>query len=237
LDEKISPEDSKVSQGAMQDLISQERFEIEVLDRLNSGRFLAPLGFVGGTMLRLCCGSNRFSVDMDFWFARKVDYPDYFKRCRRLLNEHYQIRDVANKFHTVLFELTSSDYPRGLKIEMRKVNRDFRFTEAIAFSPYSDRQVRVKALSLKDMLAEKVKALLQRREIRDAFDLEFILRRGVKLEIDAQALRKVLTVVDSFGEKDYQVKLGSLLGAEDRRYYRKNRFEYLVSAIKDTLLR
>lgn len=221
----------------MQDLIRQERFEMEVLDRLNSGRFLVPLGFVGGTMLRLCYGSNRFSVDLDFWFAREVDYPDYFEKCRGLLNEHYQIRDAANKFHTILFELTSSEYPRGLKIEIRKVNKDFRFAEAIAFSQHSDRQVRVKVLSLKDMLAEKMNALLQRGEIRDAFDLEFILRRGVKLEVDAKMLEKVLTVIDSFEKKDYQVKLGSLLGAEDRRYYRENRFEYLVSAIRGILLR
>ncbi len=209
---------------------------MEVLDRLNSGRFLVPLGFVGGTMLRLCYGSNRFSVDLDFWFAREIDYPDYFKKCRGLFSKYYQIRDAANKFHTILFELASPEYPRGFKIEMRKGDKSFRFTETIAFSQYSDLQVRVKVLSLEDMLAEKMKALLQRGEIRDAFDLEFILRRGVKLEVDARMLEKVLTVVDSFKEKDYQVKLGSSLGAENRRYYRKNRFEYLVSAIKGILL-
>jgi predicted nucleotidyltransferase component of viral defense system len=51
----------------MQDLIKQEQFEIEVLDRLKSGRFLDNLIFTGGTMLRLCYGLNRFSVDLDFW--------------------------------------------------------------------------------------------------------------------------------------------------------------------------
>jgi len=32
----------------------QERFELEVLDRLNSGKFLTQIIFGGGTMLRLC---------------------------------------------------------------------------------------------------------------------------------------------------------------------------------------
>jgi len=50
----------------MQDLIMQERFELEVLDRLNSGKFLTHIVFCGGTMLRLCHNLNRFSVDLDF---------------------------------------------------------------------------------------------------------------------------------------------------------------------------
>ena len=51
----------------MQDLIKQEQFELEVLDRLQSGRFLDRLVFGGGTMLRLCYGLGRYSVDLDFW--------------------------------------------------------------------------------------------------------------------------------------------------------------------------
>jgi len=51
----------------MRDLIAQERFELEVLDRLKRGRFLERLVFGGGTMLRLCHGLNRYSVDLDFW--------------------------------------------------------------------------------------------------------------------------------------------------------------------------
>ena len=54
----------------MQDLIKQEQFELEVLDRLKSGRFLDRLVFGGGTMLRLCFGLDRYSVDLDFWLLR-----------------------------------------------------------------------------------------------------------------------------------------------------------------------
>ena len=57
----------------------QEQFEIEVLDRLNSGKFLNKLIFVGGTMLRLCFDLNRFSVDLDFWLVQGVDQNELFK--------------------------------------------------------------------------------------------------------------------------------------------------------------
>ncbi|MCS7164428.1 MAG: nucleotidyl transferase AbiEii/AbiGii toxin family protein [Thermodesulfovibrio sp.] len=50
----------------MQDSVKQEQFEIEVLDRLKSGKFLDSLIFTGGTMLRLCYGLNRFSFGLDF---------------------------------------------------------------------------------------------------------------------------------------------------------------------------
>ncbi len=55
----------------MQDLVKQEQFEIEVLDRLKSGKFLDVLIFTGGTMLRLCYGLNRYSLDLGFWLYKK----------------------------------------------------------------------------------------------------------------------------------------------------------------------
>jgi len=86
----------------MQDLIKQEQFEIEVLDRLKSGRFLDNLIFTGGTMLRLCYGLNRFSVDLDFWLYKKIDTGKYFNQLKELLSKYYSIRDAENKFYLTL---------------------------------------------------------------------------------------------------------------------------------------
>lgn len=58
----------------MQDLIKQEHFEIEVLEHLNSKRLLTNLVFTGGTMLRLCWGLARYSVDLDFWVTKSLDF-------------------------------------------------------------------------------------------------------------------------------------------------------------------
>ena len=53
------------------DIFSEhEKFEIEVLDKMNSLKKLEPLVFGGGTMLRLCHELNRYSVDLDFWFIK-----------------------------------------------------------------------------------------------------------------------------------------------------------------------
>jgi predicted nucleotidyltransferase component of viral defense system len=74
----------------MQDLIKQEQFEIEVLDRLQSGRFLDRLIFGGGTMLRLCFGLDRYSVDLDFWLLNKnrekdFDHTEWFSGLQQFL--------------------------------------------------------------------------------------------------------------------------------------------------------
>ncbi|MCX8043736.1 MAG: nucleotidyl transferase AbiEii/AbiGii toxin family protein [Desulfobacterota bacterium] len=46
---------------------------MEALDRLNSARLVGRLVFTGSTMLRLCYGLNRFSVELDFWTAQETD--------------------------------------------------------------------------------------------------------------------------------------------------------------------
>lgn len=219
----------------MQNLIKQEQFELEVLDRLNSKRLLSRLIFGGGTMLRLCYGLNRFSVDLDFYFVKKIDTKKFFTELKKYLSGFYAIKDNANKFNTLLFEIKSKDYPRSLKIEIRKEPKKFKTETAIAYSKYSNMQVFVKAVSLKDMVNAKVEAFLSRKEIRDVFDLEFLLKKGVGLDVPAAALKKVLSGINSLNKKDYTVKLGSILEEKERKYYIAENFKILKSAINEKL--
>ncbi|PIY83096.1 MAG: hypothetical protein COY78_03335, partial [Candidatus Omnitrophica bacterium CG_4_10_14_0_8_um_filter_44_12] len=107
----------------MQDLVIQEQFELEVLDKFNSNKFLKKLIFGGGTMLRLCFGLNRFSVDLDFWMVKDADEKELFSGINEYLGRFYTIRDATDKFHTLLFEIRPKDHPRSLKIEIRKKTR------------------------------------------------------------------------------------------------------------------
>ncbi len=70
----------------MQDLEKQEQFELEVLDRLNSEKLLGNLVFGGGTMLRLCFGLNRFSVDLDFWVVKGIEFDKLFEDLKKCLS-------------------------------------------------------------------------------------------------------------------------------------------------------
>lgn len=220
----------------MEGLIQQEQFELEVLDRLNSKKLLNNLVFGGGTMLRLCFGLDRFSVDLDFWVVKDINRNKIFSQIKAYLSQYYTLRDSADKFYTLLLEIKSSHYPRSLKIEIRKELKKIKTGQAIAYSKYSNRQVILRVVSLEEMMKAKLQALLERREIRDAFDIEFLLRRGIKIEATPETLKKVLQTIDTFTKNDYAVKLGSLLEGAERRYYSLENFKILKTAIKERLL-
>jgi predicted nucleotidyltransferase component of viral defense system len=219
----------------MRDLIQHEQFELEVLDRLQSGRLLANLVFGGGTMLRLCHGLNRYSVDLDFWIVREMDWAKYYRRMEKYLNQFYTIADSANKHFTILFELKSPQFLRALKIEIRKTVRKIKTETSIAYSPHSSVQVLLKTVALKDMLKSKIEAFLDRTEIRDAYDIEFLLKRGISLEADKKILNKLIAELGRLGKKDFSVKLGSLLEASERKYYLENGFRILEESLQDRL--
>jgi predicted nucleotidyltransferase component of viral defense system len=217
----------------MQSLVKQEQFELELLDRLNSGKFLSSLIFTGGTMLRLCFGLDRFSVDLDFWLAKSVDAKKLYKDLSKYLEKFYELTDRADKFYTLLFELRSPDYPRKLKIEIRKENKKVKTESAIAYSEYANRQVILSVVTLQDIMKAKIEAFGDRKEIRDVFDIEFLLKKGIGLDISPKQAEKILKGIGAFTKRDYDVKLAAVLDKEKRKYYTEKNFKILKTAIKE----
>jgi hypothetical protein len=211
------------------DILNQhEIFEIEVLDKMNSAKMLEPLVFGGGTMLRLCHELDRYSVDLDFWFIKKKSHSTYFERVREAFEKEYEITDSQIKHYTLLFELRSALYPKRLKIEIRRERKECDYQEKIAFSRFSTKQVLLKAHTLNQTMKNKFDAFLDRGEIRDCFDIEFLLRRGVELPaLTNRQFNEFQKKLARFKERDFKVKLGSILENEIRKYYVEQRFGYL----------
>ena len=217
---------------ALQDL---EVFEIEVLELLNSIKVLDKLYFGGGTMLRLCHNLNRYSTDLDFWLDKKEDSKAIFLTIKKALSDNYKLIDSANKKFTLLFEIKTPSVNRSLKIEIRKEQIDFEWERKIAFSKYAHKQVMIKGLTLKQMMRNKIDALLSRKLIRDAFDIEFLLMRGVDIPSDKSNLRSVLQIINNFKNQEYKVTLGSILEEQDRKYYLENRFKFLKEELTKSI--
>ena len=216
----------------MRDLIGQEQFELEVLDKLNSRKLLNKVVFCGGTMLRLCHGLNRFSVDLDFWLLTVIDEKGFFKNVRECLAQSYEITDAAMKFRTMLFEIRSKSYPRRLKLEFRREAKRVGAEKVIAYSPHSTLQVMVTAARLDDVMKSKVDAFLDRDEVRDLFDMEFLFKKGIPFDgIPVERLRKVLGGMEKLRDRDYVNRLGPLLEAKERAYYTKENFKILKAGL------
>ncbi len=219
----------------MNDLIQQEIFEMEVLAWLKNKGFLRNMIFGGGTMLRLCYGLKRYSVDLDFWIYRIDKINQFFINLKDSLEIDYDLTDAQNKYYTLLFEIKKAPYPRKLKIEIRKENKESDFRETIAYSPHSNQQVLLKSFTLGQMMKNKIGALLERKEIRDVFDIEFLSRKGVNISTNYEELKNIREIIKGFEKRDYYVTLGSLLADDTREYYKKNKFSYLLGIIDERL--
>jgi predicted nucleotidyltransferase component of viral defense system len=205
-----------------------EVFQIEVLDKMNSAKLLEPLVFGGGTMLRLCHELNRYSVDLDFWFIKRTAQQKYFDNLQQALQKDYEITDAEIKHFTLLLELRSTEYPKRLKIEIRRELKACDYQNKIAFSRYSTRQVLVKAHTLEQTMMNKIQAFLDRGEIRDCYDIEFLIRRGVNLPVDSdREIANLQKKIAGFKDIDFRVKLGSILENDFRSYYNENKFSFL----------
>lgn len=205
-----------------------ELFEVEVLDKMRRFKLLEPLVFGGGSMLRLCHELNRYSVDLDFWFIREIVQDKYFNKFYNLFKKEYEITDSQIKHFSLLFELRAATYSKRLKIEISREKRDLDFQEKIAFSKFSTKQVLLKAVTLKQAMKNKVDAFIDRGEIRDGYDIEFLLRKGIELPtMNTAQLDKFRKNLDSFNDLDFKVKLGSILESDIRDYYVSHKFEYL----------
>jgi len=150
-----------------------------------------------------------------------------------LLSKDYEITDAQIKYYTILVEVRSSHFPRRLKIKIRREPKDREFEQKIAYSPFSTRQVLVRAHTLKQALQYKIAALLDRGEIRDAFDIEFILRQGTPLPRLSHSQKQNLIVrLDKFKPQDFKVTLGSVIEEDLRTYYIEQRFNFLKRKIE-----
>jgi predicted nucleotidyltransferase component of viral defense system len=209
-------------------LAAHEAFEMAVLQWLRAKSLLRPLVFGGGSMLRLCHELPRYSLDMDFWFFKEVGLEEFYEQLGDSIRHEYDVTDMQNKFYSILVELRRKPRSPRLKIEIRKTQAPAGSTEEkIAFSPHFSTQVLVRGFTLDQMWRNKVLALADRGEIRDAFDLEFLARRGVALDLNPEERRTIIKRLRGFKKKDFDVKLGSVLLPELRDYYRHNRFAYL----------
>jgi len=201
---------------------------MEVLQWLRSKGLLSPLVFGGGTMLRLCHEMPRYSLDMDFCFYKEVEYDSFYHQLENLISQEYDVTDMQNKFYSILVEIRKRAGMPKLKIEIQKSLAAGGTTEEkIAFSPHFATQVLVRGFTLNQMCKNKVSALLDRVEIRDAFDLEFLARRGVDLDLSQQDKKKIIERLHGFTKRDFSVKLGSVLLSEVRDYYNQQEFTFL----------
>jgi len=167
-------------------------------------RYGNEMVFKGGTALKKCYGLARFSEDLDFTCAGEMN----------------PLKDIENglKRFGAEFEKDIRQYPDGLKITIRirgplftgirqslcKFIVDISFRENVELPPAVKTIGRfmeevpsfdVYVMQEREILAEKIRAVMTRNSARDVYDLWFLLDKGVPF--DTGLARKKL---DFYGE-------------------------------------
>ncbi|MDD5317840.1 MAG: nucleotidyl transferase AbiEii/AbiGii toxin family protein [Candidatus ainarchaeum sp.] len=147
-----------------------------------------PLVFKGGTYLWFFHGLNRFSEDLDF--TATGPFPKSFAQgvsaSLALFGVENTLKPISDDDRSLSFRISAkgplNSGPRDLchvYVEISRRERVLSPTVSITLSPdpYGTPAKILRGMSLEEVAAEKVRAILTRRKARDAFDLAYLIGR------------------------------------------------------------
>jgi hypothetical protein len=156
------------------------------------------LVFKGGTSLYKFFNLNRFSEDLDFTQnSRRFDGEGLSGQLRRRLASigidagKAEIESTGNETN-IVFNIKGPLYD-GSKRSLCRIAMNISKRERIMLDPKPDLYVpsakeipsfQVFVMDEREIMAEKVRALMTREKPRDLYDLWFLLKRGVKPDLD-----------------------------------------------------
>jgi hypothetical protein len=146
------------------------------------------LVFKGGTALTKCYGLDRFSEDLDFVASKEEDFSGTIKK--GLTNFYIEFECIEKK-HKESIDLTyylKGPLYNGQKNSMCKILLDISLRDETLLPPKIikiglDLQeiplFEVVVLSEKEILLEKIRALLTREKARDLYDLYYLTQKEI----------------------------------------------------------
>lgn len=167
--------------------IVREEYEMLFLKKLFESKIGKNLIFKGGTALRLCYGSPRFSQDLDFSLKKRVSQKDFFQVINFLAKEFPQVKidDLFVKRFTLfsLLKIKGDYLPRAFSIKIEASKRKEVWREGSNFqimlvkSEVTPLTFLGQIATLDKILEDKLDILKRRREPRDLFDIWFVSKR------------------------------------------------------------
>jgi predicted nucleotidyltransferase component of viral defense system len=147
------------------------------------------LYFKGGTCLQKVYGIRRFSEDLDF--NHDGSLHDYKETIKSELNT--QISDehstpFGTSFKTVFNGILSTDNPQSqcsITYDFRENDTELDPKRQVIRPPYKDlSRYYLLALHEREILAEKIRAVMTRDQARDVYDIHELLLEDVAVDLD-----------------------------------------------------
>ncbi len=152
-----------------------------------------PIVFKGGTYLWFFHNLNRFSEDLDFTLTEKTseDLPKKVSEDLGLFGIENKVKVIDGNETSTSFRISAKGPLNTGEIDMCHVYVEISLREQIIEKPitlefnypaYNLPTKIIAGMNLKEVVAEKVRAILTRDKPRDVYDLWFLLNKGIKLE-------------------------------------------------------
>lgn len=254
-----------IRQGGLANLrpvVEKELLHYDILFCLSEAGLLKGLTFQGGTSLRLCYGSNRFSEDLDFAGGRNFCSADLIKvkNCiEDYLGERYGLevtvkepRDLreqpeyaevkVDKWQiSVITAPENKDIPRQrIKIEIANIPaythayRQLVRNYTVLPDGYSDTLIKVE--TLEEVMADKLVSLpaaTHRIRYRDMWDLIWLQQQGATIDVNLVSRKLSDYKIERFQEK-IQNRLDSFREIiEDGKFYAEMK-RFIPSSVYET---
>lgn len=225
----ISPEELKeVKEKRKTNLYYEEKEYLQYIFLNSISRYPKEFVFKGGTCLRICFGLERASEDLDFSATLPIkETKKIVEQCLKdfgHLNIEYKISSEKEFKGNIRFEIRfkgpiyngNQNSTNTLKIDFNK--QKSKNTEArVVQKLFSDVPLfTINVLAEKEILAEKIRALINRSEPRDLYDLWILFNKGV--EIDKNLIKlKLKEEKSSFSKikypskQEYEISLKNLI--------------------------
>lgn len=235
--------DKETSQGLSRELkidlftVYREYIQLIFLKHFYSQKNTEKIYFKGGTALRFLYGSFRFSEDLDF--TSTVPRSELERLISNMLPElkkemgdidFAEQRSIKDSFSSkVIYNMPDFKFPLTIRLDFSlreiPVLPDSRYIETIfpvAPPPLTS------CLDIKEMLAEKIRAIIIRGQGRDIFDIWFLLSKNItfewdlinkKMELYKMSIdkEKLLSSIQSIPDKEIRMDLTRFLPLTHRK--------------------
>jgi predicted nucleotidyltransferase component of viral defense system len=129
-----------------------------------------PIVLKGGTALLLCYGLDRFSEDLDFDANKKLNITN---RVADILSRHTEKHTIKISKDTDTVQRLKIHYSKNGLERFLKIETSFR-------DPFQNEDTAIidgiKTYQIKNLIDQKVNAMIGRTKARDLYDVDFLLR-------------------------------------------------------------
>ncbi|MEM3113472.1 MAG: nucleotidyl transferase AbiEii/AbiGii toxin family protein [Candidatus Pacearchaeota archaeon] len=148
-------------------------------------RFFNNAVFHGGSAIWRCYSGNRFSEDVDFYLTKDLDKINLFfisLEKKGFIIERKKLSENSI-FSTLLFERSIVRFEAVFK-KVKGILKEYELSDGNFINVYT--------LSPEHLIKEKIGAYINRRKIRDIYDVFFLIRYIADINVIKKDLKKLI---------------------------------------------